>query len=201
METIGAPHSSNWDGVWYVKSHLGNDGWTAEIAIPFKTLKFPHAPVQTWGINFQRTVRRKNEDSIWMGWARNQGLDRMTNAGHVKGISKVTQGKGLDVKPYGLVSAESAPIAGSPGWDGSKNAGVDVFWMFTLMMSLGLLVVFLMKGCGIYAFVYANAITALPRRANSGPSKQKLARMRRTNSMSAVIGVGSTVFRCRPLSS
>ena len=35
----------------------------------------------TWGINFQRTVRRKNEDSIWMGWARNQGLRRMTNAG------------------------------------------------------------------------------------------------------------------------
>ncbi len=39
-----------------------------------------------WGINFQRTVRRKNEDSIWMGWGRNQGLGRMTNAGRVSGI-------------------------------------------------------------------------------------------------------------------
>jgi hypothetical protein len=73
-------------------------------------------------------VRRKNEDSIWMGWARNQGLDRMTNAGHVKGIQEVTQGLGLDVKPYGLVSAEAAPVAGSPSWDGDKNAGVDVFY-------------------------------------------------------------------------
>ena len=44
----------------------------------------------TWGINFQRTVRRKNEDSIWMGWGRNQGLGRMTNAGRVSGSTRRT---------------------------------------------------------------------------------------------------------------
>ena len=55
-------------------------GWTLEIEIPFRTLNFnPNS--DTWGINFQRTVQRKNEESLWMGWARNQGLRRMTNAG------------------------------------------------------------------------------------------------------------------------
>jgi len=116
-----------WDGIWNARVRHSEIGWTIEIEIPFRTLNFD-PNTDTWGINFQRTVRRKNEDSIWMGWARNQGLDRMTNAGHVKGISNVTQGKGLDVKPYGLVSAESAPVAGAPTWDGSKNAGVDVFY-------------------------------------------------------------------------
>ena len=102
-------------------------GWTIEIEIPFRTLNF-NPDSDTWGINFQRTVRRKNEDSIWMGWARNQGLDRMTNAGHVKGINDVTQGQGLDIKPYGLLSAESAPVAGRSGWDRDQNAGVDLFY-------------------------------------------------------------------------
>jgi hypothetical protein len=116
-----------WDGIWNARVRHSEIGWTIEIEIPFRTLNFDPNN-DTWGINFQRTVRRKNEDSIWMGWARNQGLDRMTNAGHVNGISGVTQGLGLDVKPYGLVSTESAPIAGAPGWDGSRNAGVDVFY-------------------------------------------------------------------------
>jgi hypothetical protein len=48
-------------------------GWTIEIEIPFRTVNF-NPDSDTWGMNFQRTVRRKNEDSIWMGWVRNQGL-------------------------------------------------------------------------------------------------------------------------------
>jgi transcriptional regulator with XRE-family HTH domain len=55
-----------------------------------------------WGINFQRTVRRKNEDSIWTGWARNQGLRRMTNAGQVRAPRS---GLKPQIKPYGLFTA------------------------------------------------------------------------------------------------
>ena len=62
-----------WDGIWNARVHRSEIGWTIEIAIPFRTLNFDPEN-DTWGINFQRTVRRKNEDSIWMGWGRNQGL-------------------------------------------------------------------------------------------------------------------------------
>ena len=89
--------------------HYTNEeiGWILEMELPFQTLNFnPNS--DTWGINFQRTVRRKNEDSIWMGWARNQGLRRMTNAGRVTGITNVSQGRGLDIKPYVLGLAEAA---------------------------------------------------------------------------------------------
>jgi hypothetical protein len=61
-----------WDGIWNARVATTRSGWSIEIEIPFRTLNFnPNS--DTWGINFQRTVRRKNEDSIWMGWARNQG--------------------------------------------------------------------------------------------------------------------------------
>jgi hypothetical protein len=116
-----------WDGIWDARVRHDDRGWTIEIEIPFRTLNFDPNN-ETWGINFQRTVRRKNEDSIWMGWARNQGLDRMTNAGHVRGITGATQGMGLDIKPYGLLSTESLPSSGRSGWLRDQAAGVDLFY-------------------------------------------------------------------------
>jgi hypothetical protein len=116
-----------WDGIWNARVRRSDIGWTIEIEIPFRTLNF-NPDSDRWGINFQRTVRRKNEDSIWMGWARNQGLERMTNAGHVRGIREVTQGNGLDLKPYGLLTSETSPGRGVPAIDHDTNAGVDFFY-------------------------------------------------------------------------
>jgi hypothetical protein len=115
-----------WDGIWNARVVHTDFGWTIEIVIPFRTLNFDPAN-DTWGINFQRTVRRKNEDSIWMGWGRNQGLGRMTNAGRVSGISEVSQGHGLDIKPYGLFTADRSPSRPG-GWNPDPNAGIDFFY-------------------------------------------------------------------------
>ena len=116
-----------WDGIWNGKAHRSEIGWTLEIEIPFRTLNFnPNS--DTWGINFQRTVRRKNEETIWNGWARNQGLRRMNNAGVVTGISNVSQGRGLDIKPYGLLVAESSPGRGLTRTTTDTSAGIDLFY-------------------------------------------------------------------------
>jgi hypothetical protein len=82
----------------------------------------------TWGINFERTVQRKNEVSIWTGWGRNQGLQLMTNAGLVTGIRNVTQGHGLDIKPYGVVTSLASPGRGRPAMTGDADAGLDLFY-------------------------------------------------------------------------
>jgi hypothetical protein len=116
-----------WDGIWNARVQHTAFGWTIEIEIPFRTLNF-NPESDTWGMNFQRTVRRKNEDSIWMGWARNQGLRRMNTAGHVTGIRDVSQGRGLDIKPYGLVTAQAAPARGERSFDNDANAGLDAFY-------------------------------------------------------------------------
>ena len=60
---FGMTENRAWDGIWMVRVTRHNEGWTAEIEIPFRTLNFdPQA--QAWGANFQRTVRRKNEESF-----------------------------------------------------------------------------------------------------------------------------------------
>jgi hypothetical protein len=116
-----------WDGIWNARAHRSEIGWMLEIAIPFRTLNFdPNS--DTWGINFERTVQRKSETSIWMGWARNQGLNRLTNNGRVTGISNVSQGRGLDIKPYALYESQASPGRGLNRMDSDANAGIDLFY-------------------------------------------------------------------------
>src|SRR5262245_4148188 len=51
----------NWDGDWKVKSAITDRGWETELAIPFKTLRYPTGEGRTWGFNVKRNIRRKNE--------------------------------------------------------------------------------------------------------------------------------------------
>jgi hypothetical protein len=82
-----------WDGIWTGRVDRSELGWAIEIEIPFSTLSFdPKA--EAWGINFQRTVRRKNEESVWTGWLRNQGLNRLSNAGLLVGLEDISAGHG-----------------------------------------------------------------------------------------------------------
>ncbi len=126
-----------WDGIWNARARRSEIGWTLEIEIPFRTLNFDPNN-DTWGINFQRTVRRKNEESIWNGWARNQRLQRMNNAGLVTGISDVTQGRGLDIKPYGLFTSEASPGRGSAATNLDASAGLDLFYNPTPLLRTNL---------------------------------------------------------------
>jgi hypothetical protein len=65
MANEGRENNINWDGVWDVATRISETGWHAEIRIPFRTLKFDPSEQQTWGLNFERKVRRLNEDSYW----------------------------------------------------------------------------------------------------------------------------------------
>ena len=95
----GGSTNREWDGIWNARVKRSEIGWVIEIDFPFRSLAFdPNAPA--WGINFQRTVRRKNEETVWTGHQRNQGFRRMSNAGLLVGLKDVTQGNGFEVKPY-----------------------------------------------------------------------------------------------------
>lgn len=128
-----------WDGIWNGKARRSEIGWTLEIEIPFRTLNFDPNN-DTWGINFQRTVRRKNEETIWNGWARNQGLRRMNNAGLVSGIRNVSQGRGLDIKPYGLFTSEASPGRSDVTSTTNTSAGLDLFYNPTPLVRANLTV-------------------------------------------------------------
>jgi hypothetical protein len=120
-------NNRQWDGIWTGKAHRSEIGWTLEIEIPFSTLNFdPNA--DAWGINFQRTVRRKNEESLWNGWLRNQGLNRLSNAGLLVGLEGIAEATGLDVKPYLLGSSFAAPGRGITQTENDIDVGADVFY-------------------------------------------------------------------------
>ena len=122
--------NKSWDGIWLARVRRSAIGWTAEVEIPFKTLNFD-SDAGEWGANFQRTVKRKNEESLWTGWLRDEGLTRMSNAGRLAGIRDISQGIGLDVKPYVLGAGGNAPGRGVPDASGDFEIGLDAFYNVT----------------------------------------------------------------------
>ncbi len=126
---FGMTENRAWDGIWTARVTRHDEGWNAEIEIPFRTLNFdPQA--EAWGANFQRTVRRKNEESFWTGWGLNQGLFSLPAAGRIEGIREVTQGRGLDIKPYLIGTYTDSPGRDIPStYQG--DVGLDLFYNLT----------------------------------------------------------------------
>ena len=128
--TGGGGVNRSWDGIWNARVDRNDTGWTAEIEIPFHTINFsPNA--SSWGINFQRTIRRKIEETLWSGWARNQGLTYMPAAGRLQGLEGLRQGLGLDLLPYVVGNSSSAPGRGSPSSVETGAFGGDVAYNLT----------------------------------------------------------------------
>jgi len=124
----GRQVNEDWDAVWSVETRAQEDGWTAEIAIPFKTLKFRDADVQRWGINFQRTVRRKNEDSFWSPLPRIYDVNRVSLAGTLEGMEGVRPGSNVRIKPY-IAGTFGEFADGHRNWTG--DAGIDLKYAVT----------------------------------------------------------------------
>ena len=97
----GGGFNQNWDGVWQVRTAISEVGWTAEFAIPFRTLRFPSGREQTWGVNFQRNIRRRNEQAYWSPLPRQYDLFRVSLAGQLGGV-RAPEGlwRTLQVTPY-----------------------------------------------------------------------------------------------------
>jgi Domain of unknown function (DUF5916)/Carbohydrate family 9 binding domain-like len=92
--------SQDWDGVWDVKVTRNNEGWIAEFMIPFKTLRFSSSPTQEWGLNLSRRLLRLNEESHWSPIPVRYNTNRMSQAGVLRGLENIDQGRNLKVKPF-----------------------------------------------------------------------------------------------------
>ena len=100
----GGGFNLNWDGAWQVATTVNDIGWTAEIAIPFRTLRYPAAEIQSWGMNFQRNIRARNEQSYWSPLPRQFNLNRLILAGELQGLQVPPQ-RNLQFTPYVLGEA------------------------------------------------------------------------------------------------
>jgi hypothetical protein len=97
----GGGFNLNWDGTWTVKSKITDIGWTTEFEIPFRTLRYGSQDVQTWGINFQRNIRRNNEVVFWAPLERNRSINRVSEAGTIERVGPPPQ-KNFKITPYVL---------------------------------------------------------------------------------------------------
>ena len=121
--------NSNWNTIWQVKSGRFDGGWTVEMAIPFKSLRYRGAGPQIWGINFRRIVKWKNEISFLTRVPRAYGRDgifRPSAGGTLVGLETPAQSMNLEVKPYAVSSLTTDHAAAAPFTNRfAPNAGFD----------------------------------------------------------------------------
>lgn len=122
--------NKDWDGIWTARTARGAFGWSAEIRIPFRTVNFD-ASSQVWGINFQRTIRRRTEELIWSGHRRNQGLFRPRNAGILTGLKDLSQGIGFEIVPYGIAATRRYRKDSALLTEATGDAGLDLTYSVT----------------------------------------------------------------------
>ncbi|HSA96330.1 MAG TPA: carbohydrate binding family 9 domain-containing protein, partial [Acidobacteriota bacterium] len=121
--------SLNWDGIWEAESCRLEDGWSAEIRIPFKTISF-RPGLSVWGLNIERTIARKMETIRLAGTTLDSNFNNPNEAAPLQGIEGVRQGMGLTFRPYGLTSlSRDNPV--SAKYDGALDGGFDLYKSFT----------------------------------------------------------------------
>jgi Domain of unknown function (DUF5916)/Carbohydrate family 9 binding domain-like len=119
----------DWNGIWDVAVARDATGWTAEFRIPFRTLRFNAGAGATFGFNVRRFIRRKNEESLWRGWARTQGIYHLLAEGDLVGLGVLERGRNIALMPYVLgraVAPEHDSLGSqlSDGFIGGKG-GID----------------------------------------------------------------------------
>ncbi|MGI8873086.1 MAG: DUF5916 domain-containing protein [Egibacteraceae bacterium] len=132
----------DWNTVWRARSGRDDQGWMVEMAIPFRSLRYPGSGPQTWGINVRRNVRWKNEISYLNAIPRSFGLRGIllfSQAATLVGLETPPPGLNLEFKPYG-VSSVTADRAVDPTFanDLTGNAGLDMKYVLSQSLSADL---------------------------------------------------------------
>ena len=89
-----------WNSIWAGSARIVDDGWTVEMAIPFRNFSFDPAQSE-WVIDFSREIRRKSERARWSSINAAERPADISRAGTLTGITEINQGLGLDIQVYG----------------------------------------------------------------------------------------------------
>ncbi|HBE42107.1 MAG TPA: hypothetical protein DDW27_13035 [Bacteroidales bacterium] len=127
IDANGKEFNKSWDGLWDGKARLTDDGWQAELIIPFKTMGFKKG-ADTWGLKLIRYIRRKSEISSWPETSLNADRFQLSDAGRITGMENITQGIGLDIVPYATGGIRKKQESKA---DVLFDGGLDAFYQIT----------------------------------------------------------------------
>ncbi len=120
----------DWDTAWTVRTRSGDFGWSAEMAIPFRSLRYT-SDRGIWGLNFERNIRRKNETAFWAHLGVQHGLFRVSEAGDLIGVEPPRQ-RSLQLTPYVLASGRES----AAGDTNDSELGMDLKYGVTPSLTL-----------------------------------------------------------------
>ncbi|MDP2138262.1 MAG: DUF5916 domain-containing protein, partial [Candidatus Didemnitutus sp.] len=120
--------NDQWDALWHGKVSRDEGGWSAEFAIPAKSIAFD-STIDTWGFTVARALRRKQEVMRWAGFSRQKPTTSLPDLGVLRGITGLQQGRGIELKPYASFTHRSDPQPGEK--QGEFNPGFDLIWHLT----------------------------------------------------------------------
>jgi hypothetical protein len=135
----------DWSTVWDVKVHRDQTGWTFEMVIPFKSLRYPMGREQIWGINARRWERRINEQSLVSitpaGSLPNNALQRLAAEATLVGLEVPPPARNIELKPYGVSNLTTNRVS-SPPIDNKldRDIGIDAKYGITSNVTLDLTV-------------------------------------------------------------
>jgi hypothetical protein len=135
----------DWNPVWQVRTGRFEGGWTAELAIPFKSLRYRSGPDQTWGIQIRRAIRRKNEFThltlVPASSGGAQGIFRVSVAATLVGLDLPPASKNIEIKPYAISKVETDLLRNPAVRNGfDPGIGVDAKYGVTANLTADLTV-------------------------------------------------------------
>jgi hypothetical protein len=130
--TIGG-FNINWDGSWEVQTKVGDFGWSAEFAIPLRTIRFQSG--KDWGINFRRNIRKSNEIGYWAELPVGFDIYRLSLAGTLTGLNLRTPGN-LKVIPYALGQSSKDFTIADADYNFDAEFGGDIKYSITPSLTL-----------------------------------------------------------------
>jgi hypothetical protein len=124
--------STDWDGIWDVRTRRTPDGWVAEFRIPAQTLRF-RPGATSWGFNVQRRIARERMTLRWAAATLDARLEDLRRAGRLEGVGGLRQGLGFSVSPFWLLRRNADLLSGHTAVVG--DGGLDVLYNLTSDLS------------------------------------------------------------------
>ncbi|MCM2256738.1 MAG: carbohydrate binding family 9 domain-containing protein [Vicinamibacteria bacterium] len=127
----GEDRDSAWDGIWDARTRVDDAGWTAELEIPFKTLRFKPGQA-AWGLNVERQIKRLRELDRWAAPRLDAWVSNLAAAGELTGLAEARQGRGLELRPYVAGGEDTGDLEGKAGLDVVQGLGPNLTASLTI---------------------------------------------------------------------